>query len=817
MKNILKYITAAVAAVAVFACTPSYPELSKGSLPQASDFKVKIDVDQETNMVTFNLQNQGMIPIWIFGSDQLIDGKQNKKYSYTGNGVQLRFREAGTYSVEVKAYNTFGTSVGSVVEKFTLDNTYRDPFDPTPYIRAISGGASQDWVWNSTENGHFGCGPVGNPLGWWSCEANGKSGFLYDDVMTFDSEGKYTFTPADGMAYANKGSEYSADSKTADEDYLFPVETKTYTYTFENEWNEEGIEQVYLVLESGAVLSYVPHKSIVENPRYLVMEKTTANMKKKLQLMATVYTPDNADGISWYYEFVPKGSNAGAADPLYGFDSKVWVYDNEAQGYMGCGPDVGNPTGWWNGAPHDKDSFGVKDDELTFFASGKYVFDPGEDGMVYCNWESGYLPDGHTYSGDGSTDYDAPASRQESTYTIGSDADGDYIELPAGIFFGYVPNKAVLEEPTHLYIKENTTTKLVLVAKFSGISWQMIFKPKEGQGFEGGDEPDEPEVVEPLDLTQYDLNGETNLWKAATITPDLWYSPGDWSGGLTPDYTINADNGITVTIPDGVGGSEWMAQTKLKSGIASSSDKKYDLSVTLLADEDMTVTIKLTNDPEENDDIHSFFYDGQVQLTAGEPLVYRRSNLSQSVSGDNVMLIFDFGRSPIGSTITASDIIFQEHKEAANLWAGATITPDLWYSPGDWSGGLTPDYTINADNGITVTIPDGVGGSEWMAQTKLKSGIASSSEKTYALSVEFLADEDMTVTIKLTNDPEENDDIHSFFYDGQVQLTAGESLLYVKRGLKQSVSGDNVMLIFDFGRSPIGSTITASNIIFIEE
>jgi len=640
MKNIWKYITVAVAAVAVFACTPSYPEISQGSIPQASDFKVKIDVDQETNMVTFNLENQGMIPIWIFGSDQLIDGKQNKKYSYTGNGVQLRFREAGTYSVEVKAYNTYGTSVGSVVEKFTLDNTYRDPFDPTPYIRAVSGGASQDWVWNSTENGHFGCGPAGNPLAWWSCEANGKDGFLYDDVMTFDSEGKYTFTPADGMAYANKGSEYSTESKTADEDYLFPVETSTFTYTFENEWNEEGIEQIYLVLESGAILSYVPHKSIVESPRYLVMEKTTANMKKKLQLMATVYTPDNTDGISWYYEFVPEGSS------------------------------------------------------------------------------------------------------------------------------------------------------------------------------EGGDEP---VVVEPLDLTQYDLDGETNLWKAATITPELWYSPADWSGGITADYTINADNGITVTIPDGIGGGEWQGQTKLKSGIASSSDKKYDLSVTLLADEDMTVTIKLTNDPEENDDIHSFFYDGQVKLVAGEPLVYRRSNLSQSVSGDNVMLIFDFGRSPIGSTITASDIIFQEHREATNLWAGATINPELWYSPADWSGGITADYTINADNGITVTIPEGIGGGEWQGQTKLKSGIASSSDKTYALSVELLADEDMTVTIKLTNDPEENDDIHSFFYDGQVQLTAGESLLYVKRGLKQSVSGDNVMLIFDFGRSPIGSTITASNIIFIEE
>ena len=75
----------------------------------------------------------------------------------------------------------------------------------------------------------------------------------------------------------------------------------------------------------------------------------------------------------------------------------------------------------------------------------------------------------------------------------------------------------------------------------------------------------------------------------------------------------------------------------------------------------------------------------------------------------------------------------------------------------------------------------------------------------------------MTVTIKLTNDPEGANDVNSFFYDGQVQLTAGEPLVYVKRGLKQAESGDNVMLIFDFGRSPVGSTVEASGIIFIEE
>ena len=815
MKTIWQYIAIAALAVSAAACTPEYPVPNASKLPQASDLDVTINVDQETNYVTFVMNNKGVVPVWIFG-DQKIDGKAGKKYSYTENNVSLRFRDAGEYTVEVKAYNANGISQGSLVKTFSLENTYRDPFDPSQYIKAISGGSSQSWEWNHTENGHFGCGPVGEPLGWWSCGAEEKAGFLYDDIMTFSADGKYTFNPGDGKAYANKGSEYKAEFKTGDEDYLFDTAEKTTGYSFENNWNDAGIEEIYLVLESGSELSYVPHKSIVDEPRYLVMESKPANMKKKIQLMATVFTPDNTDGISWYYEFIPQGSVVGAADPLYGYESKVWVLDNESVGYMGCGPDAGNPLGWWTAQPHEKDAFGLTDDELTFFKDGKYIFDPGADGLVYCNWESGYLPDGHTYSGDGSTDYDAPASKQESTYTLGSDANGDYIELPAGTFFSYVPRPEVLTQPTKLYIRENTAEKLVLVPSFDGIiAWQLIFKPKDGQDF-GPVEPDTPSV-EPLDLTIFDVNSPDNLWKAASITPDLWYSPGDWSGGLTPEYTINADNGITVTIPDGVGGSEWMGQTKLKSGIATSADKAYDFSVTLLSDEDMTVTIKLTNDPEEDNDIHSFFYDGQVQLTAGEPLLYVKRGLKQAVSGDNVMLIFDFGRSPVGSTITASEILLQEHKEAANLWAGAFITPDLWYSPGDWSGGLTPEYTINADNGITVTIPDGVGGSEWMGQTKLKSGIATSADKAYDFSVTLLSDEDMTVTIKLTNDPEEDNDIHSFFYDGQVQLTAGEPLLYVKRGLKQAVSGDNVMLIFDFGRSPVGSTITASEIIFIEQ
>ena len=477
MKRIWQYIAIAALAVSAAACTPEYPIPNQAGLPQASDLDVNIIVDQETNYVTFVMNNKGVVPVWIFG-DQKIDGKASKKYSYTDNNVTLRFREAGEHTVEVKAYNANGLSQGSLVKTFTLDNTYRDPFDPAPYVKAISNGSSQTWIWNSAEAGHIACGPAGDPKGWWQVEPNGKKGFLYDDLMTFGSDGTYTYDPVDGQAYAKKDAEYPAGHEILDDDYLFPAEKKTTKFTFENNWNDAGIEEIFLVLDPGSILSYVVHKSLVDEPRYQILETKTSAMKKKLQFMATASTPTNADGISFYYEFVPEGSIAGADDPLFGKESKAWILDNESAGYMGCGGSLGNPTEWWSAQPHEKDDKGVTDDVLTFFKDGKYVFDPGADGVVYCNWESDYHHE--LWDGGQNSDYDAPAEVQTSTYTLGSDADGDYIELPAGVFFSYVANKAILSEPTRLYVTELTEAKMVLVAKFNGICWQLIFKPRDG-------------------------------------------------------------------------------------------------------------------------------------------------------------------------------------------------------------------------------------------------------------------------------------------------------------------------------------------------
>ena len=790
MKTIWQYIAIAALAVSAAACTPEYPLPSQAGLPQASDLDVTITVDQETNYVTFVMNNKGVVPVWIFG-DQKIDGKAGKKYSYTDNNVTLRFREAGEHTVEVKAYNANGLSQGSLVKTFTMDNTYRDPFDPSPYVKAISGGESAAWVWNSTENGHFGCGPVGNPLGWWSCEANGKKGFLYDDVMTFSADGNYTFRPGDGQAYANKGSEY----KSADEDYLFATEEKTSKYTFENNWNDAGIEEIFLVLDAGSELSYVPHKSIVSEPRYQVMETKTSEMKKKIKLMATVFTPDNQDGISWYYEFVPFGSNPDAADPLFGFESKTWILDNDAQGYMGCGSGPGNPTEWWSAAPHDKDSFGVTDDEITFFKNGGYVFDPGADGLVYCNWESGYLPDGHSYSGDGKTDYDAPAQRQESTYTLGSDANGDYIELPAGIFFTYVPRPEVLTQPTKLYIKENTADKLVLVAYFDGIiAWQLIFKPKDGQSGPGGDDEYTGEYIY--------SQGENLFSDSALDLLETWFSGGDWSGGLEA-HANYADGTVTLTVPDGVGGAEWMGQVKLHTNIAINPNAKYNYSAKVTASNGGTFTAKNTSASDPKD--AQFFYDNELEVEAGETLLVQKQGVSMN-SDETMMIIFDFGRFEPGTEVTISDI---EVREVTPIQARL----ETWFTPQGWGGGLDP-LGVLSNGVVTLTIPEGIGGEEWMGQTKIHTNFEIDPTATYYYSVTIESTESGVITLKNTSESDPGG--VEFFYDGGVEITGGTPLVYERDDISME-SDETLLLIFDFGRMPVGAQITIKDFVIREK
>lgn len=627
-----------MSAALMAACSPDYITPDQAKLPQAADFDVQVEVNQETNYVTFNMNNNGIVPVWIVGATDPIDNANGSKvtgknYAYTGNGLLLRFRDEGKHTVEVKAYNAHGISVGSQMVEFTLNNTYRDPFDPAPYIKALSDGSTKTWEWNHTVAGHFGCGPFGGTgTEWWSAGAEEKKDWsLYDDKITFGADGSYVYDPGDGQLYVNANSGVKSEYATG-EDYLVPWEKTTATYSVESSWNDAGVEEIYITLPKGTPMSYVADQTELDDPRYLVMESKPADMKKCLKLVANLKTSGNPDGIAWHYEFVKEGSAGGdVTDPLYGKTSKTWVLDSEANGHIGCGPDQSNPAGWWAAGPNEKAGFGLYDDEITFYADGKYVFNPGADGKIYINKDVTAIGSGTTQS----EDYDIDWTVQESTYTL----NGDVLTFPEGVVIGYVANNESVTNPTYV-ITENTEDKLVIVANFSGISWQYIYKPK-------------PDV--------FDVDGPGNFWKSASVSMTYWYSPSDWSGGLNPETETLENNGLKVVIPEGIGGNEWQGQTVFHTDIPMSASKTYDFCVTVEADQDIpAMTFKLAWESNDND--HAAFYVNDFTVEAGEPATFKMESVVPDVDYDKVVLFVDLGRCTAGTTVTLTKICLQEHK-----------------------------------------------------------------------------------------------------------------------------------------------------------
>ena len=627
-----------MSAALMAACSPDYITPDQAKLPQAADFDVQVEVNQETNYVTFNMNNNGIVPVWIVGATDPIDNANGSKvtgknYAYTGNGLLLRFRDEGKHTVEVKAYNAHGISVGSQMVEFTLNNTYRDPFDPAPYIKALSDGSTKTWEWNHTVAGHFGCGPFGGTgTEWWSAGAEEKKDWsLYDDKITFGADGSYIYDPGDGQLYVNANSGIKSEYATG-EDYLVPWEKTTATYSVESNWNDAGVEEIYITLPKGTPMSYVADQTELDDPRYLVLESKPADMKKCLKLVANLKTSGNPDGIAWHYEFVKEGSAGGdVTDPLYGKTSKTWVLDSEANGHIGCGPDQANAAGWWAAGPNEKAGFGLYDDEITFYADGKYVFNPGADGKIYINKDVTAIGPGTTQS----EDYDIDWTVQESTYTL----NGNVLTFPEGVVIGYVANNESVTNPTYV-ITENTEDKLVIVANFSGISWQYIYKPK-------------PDV--------FDVDGPGNFWKSASVSMTYWYSPSDWSGGLNPETETLENNGLKVVIPEGIGGNEWQGQTVFHTDIPMSASKTYDFCVTVEADQDIpAMTFKLAWEGNDND--HAAFYVNDFTVEAGEPATFKMERVVPDVDYDKVVLFVDLGRCTAGTTVTLTKICMQEHK-----------------------------------------------------------------------------------------------------------------------------------------------------------
>ena len=803
--KIFKYMALALAAVVTMGCVQEYMEIDPDKVPSASDLQVKIAVDNETNYVTFSVENEGVVPMWLFGEEK-IDGMANKKYAYTGNGLQLRLRDAGTHSVEVKAYNAHGVSVGSKVVEFTLENTYRDPFDPSKYITFFAGSESKIWEWNSTVKGHFGCGEPGTDgTNWWSAGPDEKKDMgLYDDRLTFTKDGKYTYNPGEGgTVYVNWGmaaSGYHADCYNNDEqDYQAPIEAFTVDYSFENAWNDAGIEEVYLVLPANTNLSYIPNPEALAEPRFKLLEGT--NTKK----IALVH--DNG-AIAWKYEFIVEGS-AKPEDPKPG----EVVFDPNSDRNL------------WKNAVMDV-SFWFANNDWGQIDNPAYTAEGNKHTIV--------IPEGI-----GTQRWQGQMVFNNTGIVTSADKLYDFqLVLNSTADHGGVTIKLTQQDNDNVFFFEDAhVVKAYEEFKYQvkGVQGVDLTNAKLVLDFGGATPGSTVEIKDivlqehiggaPAGPAPFDPSAADNLWNSAVTTDHhFWFANNDW-GEISP-ATVTSDGGThTFVLPEGLGGQQWQGQFFFQNtGLKSEAAKTYDFHLVLNSTADHPgVTVKLC----AQDDDGAIITDGRYALTAYEDFVLD-VYAAPGIDCDNLKLVFDFGGGQGGSTVVVKDIVFREAKTVGgggsseptfdpadpnNLWNSAVTTDHhFWFANNDW-GEISPATVTSEGGEHTFVLPDEIGGQQWQGQFFFQNtGLKSEAAKTYDFYLVLNSDADHPgVTVKLCA----QDDDGAIITDGRYALSAYEDF-EVKVIAAQGIDCENLKLVFDFGGAVGGSTVVVKDIIFRE-
>lgn len=506
-------------------------------------------------------------------------------------------------------------------------------------------------------------------------------------------------------------------------------------------------------------------------------------------------------------------------------NGKTWVFAKYYRGHFGV-DDVNNaplvddsgayaPGGWWACDPLGKEGSSMYDNKYTFIQKGtKLIWT--NNGYIYTN-EAGMNGLGITGTPNAVVgDYDVPYVPADNL-TFSLDEDNMILTLSEGAFFcfytGVTTYHIITLDEHNLIVWCNSTVE-------TGNAWYFWLVPedelKEPEG-----EPETPKEPKPESEDAWFRPGkETNLL-GSTISYESWFSGDDWGGGLEPGVAMT--NSITITIPEGIGGGEWMGQFKIRTGIPAEAWESFDFSCSITSTEAGIATIKMTADNDPGDD--EFFYDGNVVVPAGTKTYFENPDKRLYDGTESILLIYDFGRFPAGAVVEIADLCLQRHiplsdkPEVVNLWpAAGNIFVTNWFSGDDWQGGLEQEleYTLLSDgkDGFELTVPEGIGSSEWMGQFALHTDIELLSAHAYEFSCKIEADAESTITIKLTNDPEE--DAKVSFYDNSIQIVNGTVTVKKQDFHPDSADATDAMLIFDFGRTPGGSHVRVTDIVLQE-
>ena len=806
MKNLFKYTMGVlVAGTMMTACSPEkFDGADPNGIPTISGVDFSISVDQETNQMIANYTPQaGTYPVWIINGNT---------YS-TLQEVGYQNPEAGTYTIDLKLGNRNGFSQGTVSKSFTFNET---KIDYSADFRRL---CDKEWRIANKEVAHMGCGPAGTAgTEWWSAQPNDKKDFgVYDDRITFTATtrkgGSYNYNAgADGMTYVNYGTSFNTEGASADLDVALGNQTSTWSFEIYDWEDAEGnvTKQTYIQLGANTLFPYISSDAQYQDPKFRI-ETLTAT-----KLVLVYDAPDR--GIAWRYILTSAPDERLVEEQ--GFDA-----NSDFNMWKGVDPTMSfyyNPDpGWGNEQTAAFEALFQKGNNdytvtipnecysewqaqvhfhtnLTTSAATNYDFscifnsDRDIEGVVVKltnEDDSEAIIDEHNINLKAGQDY---------VFWVSDVAGKDLNPVKLVMDFGHATGETKVNV-TNIVLKDHANDDGTIV---SG-------------GGEGGDTP----------TMDWDYESGANLWKAVddgTLFDAFGYyfADGGWSPISYNEATHSGDT-YEITLPDGLGGSQWQGQFHIDTKLTASASKAYNFYFVLEADNDCPgVTVKLTDSGDTN-----YFCEGRHDVKADEPFIFKLegATLKEGVDASAIRLFFDFGGSPAGTHVKISKIYFEEavvlnYDDASNLWKGVdegTVGSTFgYYFADDGWGPISYNEATHSGDSYTIKLPDGLGGSQWQGQFHIDTELTASAAKQYHFQLVMEADNDCPgVTIKLTDAGDSN-----FFCEGRHDIKADEPFVYTLKNatLKDGTDASAIRLFFDFGGSPGGTNVKISKIIFKE-
>ena len=790
------------AGMALTACSPdSFDGADPNGKPTVSGTDFQMTVDQETNqMVATYTPAPGTYPIWILNGTQ---------YS-TLSEVGYNNPEQGTYTVELKLGNRNGISDAGLKKEFTFNET---KIDYSADFRRI---CNKEWRIANREVAHMACGPAGTAATeWWSAQPNDKKDFgVYDDRITFTAEnrkgGTYTYNAGeDGMTYVNKGTKWA---NKAPEDVDVALGNQTASWSFEvYDWEDADgnvTKQTYIQLGAKTLFPYISSDAQYENPKFRIETLTATKM-------VLVYDSPDRD-IAWRFILTSAADERLVEEQ--GFDA-----NSDFNLWKGVTPNISFyfAPGWSPDRTAEMQASLVAGNNDYTVTVPDACFDRWQAQMHLHTDLNINAATSYDFSVIFSADKDIDGVTVKLTDETDADAiiDVDNVSLKAGQDYVFwksnIPGKDLSKVKLVFdfgHATEATTININNVVLKDHANNDGTKIPEEGGG---GDTP----------KMDWDYESGANLWKAVDDGSlfdafGYYFADNGW-GAISYNEATHSGDTYEITLPEGLGGTQWQGQFHIDTKLTASASKAYNFYMVMEADADCpNVTIKLTDSGDSN-----YFCEGRHNLKGDVPFIFKLegATLKEGADATAIRLFFDFGGSPAGTHVKISKIYFEEavslnYDDASNLWKAVddgTVGSSFGYYFADngW-GAISYNEATHSGDTYEITLPEGLGGSQWQGQFHIDTQLTASASKQYHFQLVMETDQDCPdVTIKLTDSGDSN-----FFCEGRHNIKADEPYVFTLKNatLKEGTDASAIRLFFDFGGSPAGTKVKISKIIFKE-